>query len=93
MQSLYFADDNNTINLAIGYGTSHVFSASIQVKPKCKIAEGFNFKPFVGLNYSFTKQFTYEEKNADNKGLKKQCCYNGTARGRIWYYTHIVYAT
>lgn len=35
-----------------------------------KAIKGFNFKPFVGLNYSFIKQFAYEEKNAGNKGLK-----------------------
>lgn len=35
-----------------------------------KAIKGFDFKPFVGLNYSFIKQFAYEEKNAGNKGLK-----------------------
>jgi uncharacterized protein with beta-barrel porin domain len=34
--------------------------------------DGFNLKPFVGVNYSYTKQFAYEEKNAGNRGLKNK---------------------
>ncbi len=65
-----YTADNGTRNLAIGHGVTHVYSCSIQVKRKCKIVDGFNLKPFVGVNYSYTKQFAYEEKNAGNKNVK-----------------------
>lgn len=56
-------DDNGNQLLALSHGKTYEISVYTELNYKHKISKLSHIKPFIGANYTYTKQFAYKESN------------------------------
>ncbi len=60
-----FVDNNGNKLIAISNGITHEYATTVELSYKHEFSKDNYLKPFVASSYTLTKQFGYQEKNAD----------------------------